>query len=158
MEENKIKETIEDLERNIRSIRQDIDITESIIEIPKLRDRVRVLQNARDIAVELQETIRGASNHSKDIFILKGNNRLEMAFFVDKLKEEFREVIKAYVKKDSDNFLEEIFDVLQVVVDILAKLEMNEPDMKKAIEMHNSKIKSRGFELEYPAISFNMME
>jgi len=158
MEENKIKETIEDLERNIRSIRQDIDITESIIEIPKLRDRVRVLQNALNIAREAHETIRGASNPSKDIFILKGNNKLEMAFFIDKLKEETEEVIKAFLNKDDENFIEEVLDVQQIVVDILAKLEMNEPDIKKAIEMHNAKIKSRGFELEYPAISFNMME
>ena len=158
MEENKIKETIEDLERTIVGLNHEINHTESLIEIPTIRNRIRVLQNALNIARELQETIRGTYNPSKDIFILKGNNRLEMAFFVDKLKEEFREVIKAYVKKDSDNFLEEIFDVLQVVVDILAKLEMNEPDMKKAIEMHNAKLKKRGFELEYPAISFNMME
>ncbi len=158
MEENKIKETIEELERMIRNYKHEIYHTESIISIPKLRNEVRTLQKSLNIAREAQETIRGDSNPSKDIFILKGNNKLEMAFFIDKLKEETEEVIKAYIKKDDENFIEEIFDVLQVVIDILAKLEMNEPDIKKAIEMHNAKLKKRGFELEYAAISFNMME
>jgi phosphoribosyl-ATP pyrophosphohydrolase len=158
MEENKRKETIEELERMIRNYKHEIYHTESIISIPKLRNEVRALQKSLNIAREAQETIRGTSNPSKDIFIPKGNNKLEMAFFVDKLKEEFREVIKAYENKDDDNFLEELFDVLQVITDILAKLELNEIGLQKAIEMHNAKLKSRGFELEYAALSFNMME
>jgi NTP pyrophosphatase (non-canonical NTP hydrolase) len=158
MEENKIKETIEDLERTISGLRHEIDHTESLIELPTIRNRIWVLQKALDIARELHEAHRGTSNPSKDIFILKNNNKLEMAFFMDKLKEEFREVIKAYKNKDDDNFLEEIFDVLQVVVDILARLELNEIGLQKAIEMHNAKLKSRGFELEYAALSFNFLE
>ena len=158
MEEVIRKETIEGLERLIRNYEHEIEHTESLIYTPRFRGEIRTIQNALNMIREAQETIRGVSNPSKDIFILKGNNKLEMAFFIDKLKEETEEVIKAFLNKDDDNFLEEVLDVQQIVVDILAKLEMNEPDTKKAIEMHNAKIKSRGFELEYPAISFNMME
>lgn len=158
MEENKIKETIEDLERTIGAMRYEIDHTESLIELPTIRNRIRVLQKALDIARELHKANRGDSSPSKDIFILKNNNKLELAFFVDKLKEEFREVIAAYKNKDDDNFLEELFDLVQVITDILAKLELSENNLQKAIEMHNSKLKSRGFELEYAALSFNMME
>ncbi|MDF2800831.1 MAG: hypothetical protein K0S61_734 [Anaerocolumna sp.] len=168
MEENKIKETIEDLERTIAGLNYEINHTESLIELPTIRNRIRVLQNALNIAREAQETIRGTSNPSKDIFIPKGNNKLELAFFMDKLKEETKEVINAYEKeivKDYytngiNNLLEEIVDVVQVAADILAKLELSPKTIEQAIEIHNSKLKSRGLELDenYPVLRFKMME
>lgn len=158
MEENKIKETIEDLERNIRSIREDIDKTESIIEIPKLRDRVRVLQNALDIAVCVQNYLQRGSSSKVDIFILEGNERLKMGFFVKKLKEETDEVIQAYDNFDRENVKEEVLDVLQVGVGILARMGLSEIEIKKAVDMHNAKLDKRGFARKYAALSLNLME
>ena len=66
---------------------------------------------------------------------------------VDKLLEEAHEFINAINNNDEENMIEEFFDVIQVMINILNKYELTDMLFSGLID-HREKLVSRGWNIE----------
>ena len=66
---------------------------------------------------------------------------------VDKLTEETHEFINAISNNDEENIIEEFYDVIQVMINILYKYELID-ELEKGLSLHNEKIVNRGWNIE----------
>ena len=66
---------------------------------------------------------------------------------VDKLKEETHEFINAVSNNDEDNMIEEFYDVIQVMLNILYKYELTDK-LDDGLQDHIEKLASRGWNIE----------
>jgi len=89
------------------------------------------------------------------LYVLDKNERLNLDnskwTFKDisrKLHEESKELREALTLTDNEHIAEKALDVIQVVIGLLDKLSNGNMDLKKEIEIHNSKLKGRGWELK----------
>ena len=65
---------------------------------------------------------------------------------VDKLTEETHEFINAISNNDEENIIEEFFDVMQVMLNILYKYELTDK-LQEGLSLHNEKIVNRGWDI-----------
>lgn len=95
------------------------------------------------------------SNNGKPGFNFPILDTSEIAFEVelDKLREETEELIGAAIKYKTneivtiDNVIEESYDVIQVVINLIDKLELTDY-MQEGLEKHIEKLKGRGWEFK----------
>lgn len=72
---------------------------------------------------------------------------ISLATEVDKLTEETHEFINAISNNDEDNMIEEFFDVIQVMVNVLYRYQIAYK-LEDGLQEHIEKLKSRGWEIE----------
>lgn len=72
---------------------------------------------------------------------------ISLATEVDKLSEETHEFINAVSNNDEDNMIEEFFDVIQVVINILYRYELTDK-LEEGLKIHIEKLKSRGWNID----------
>ena len=95
------------------------------------------------------------SNNGKPGFNFPILDTSEIAFEVelDKLREETEELIGAAIKYKTneivtiDNVIEESYDVIQVVINLIDKLELTDY-MQEGLEKHIEKLKGRGWKFK----------
>lgn len=66
---------------------------------------------------------------------------------VEKIDEEIDEVVEALINNDTDNIIEECWDVIQAILGLI-KIKGLEKEFKKGFEKHKGKILGRGYKLE----------
>lgn len=74
-------------------------------------------------------------------------SEISLATEVDKLTEETHEFINAIANNDEDNMIEEFFDVIQVMVNVLYRYQITYK-LEDGLQVHIEKLKSRGWEIE----------
>lgn len=74
-------------------------------------------------------------------------SKISLVEELDKLTEETHEFINAIVNNDEDNMIEEFFDVIQVMANILHRYELTDK-LDEGLKIHIEKLKSRGWEIE----------
>lgn len=74
-------------------------------------------------------------------------SEISLATEVDKLTEETHEFINAIANNDEDNMIEEFFDVIQVMVNVLYRYQITYK-LEDGLQEHIEKLKSRGWEIE----------
>lgn len=74
-------------------------------------------------------------------------SEISLATEVDKLTEETHEFINAIANNDEDNIIEEFFDVIQVMVNVLYRYQITYK-LEDGLQEHIEKLKSRGWEIE----------
>lgn len=74
-------------------------------------------------------------------------SEISLATEVDKLTEETHEFINAISNNDEDNMIEEFFDVIQVMVNVLYRYQITYK-LEDGLQEHIEKLKSRGWEIE----------
>lgn len=74
-------------------------------------------------------------------------SEISLATEVDKLTEETHEFINALSNNDEDNMIEEFFDVIQVMVNVLYRYQITYK-LEDGLQEHIEKLKSRGWEIE----------
>ena len=72
---------------------------------------------------------------------------ISLATEVDKLKEETHEFINAVSNNDEDNMIEEFFDVIQVMINILHRYDITYK-LEDGLQEHIEKLASRGWNIE----------
>ena len=76
------------------------------------------------------------------------NENLELGELLLKLEEECDEFLSAIEFDDDDNALEEFYDVIQVMVNILDKVDINTKEIESAYFKHHRKLLERGWEFK----------
>lgn len=66
---------------------------------------------------------------------------------VDKLTEETHEFINAIANNDEDNMIEEFFDVIQVMINILHRYRVTDK-LEDGLQDHIEKLASRGWNID----------
>lgn len=74
-------------------------------------------------------------------------SEISLATEVDKLTEETHEFINAIANNDEENMIEEFFDVIQVMVNVLYRYQITYK-LEDGLQEHIEKLKSRGWEIE----------
>lgn len=74
-------------------------------------------------------------------------SEISLATEVDKLTEETHEFINALSNNDEDNMIEEFFDVIQVMVNVLYRYQITYK-LEDGLQEHIEKLKSRGWNIE----------
>ena len=76
------------------------------------------------------------------------NESLDLGDLLLKLEEECDEFLSAIEFADDVNALEEFYDVIQVMVNILDKLDINTKEIESAYFKHHRKLLERGWEFK----------
>ena len=76
------------------------------------------------------------------------NENLNLGELLLKLDEEYEEFLSAIEFVDNDNALEEFYDVIQVMVNILDKMGINSKEIESAYFKHHRKLLDRGWEFK----------
>ena len=76
------------------------------------------------------------------------NENLNSGELLLKLDEEYEEFLSAIEFADDDNALEEFYDVVQVMVNILDKIDINTKEIESAYFKHHRKLLDRGWEFK----------
>ena len=76
------------------------------------------------------------------------NENLDLGELLLKLEEECDEFLSAIEFSDDDNALEEFYDVIQVMVNILDKVDINTKEIESAYFKHHRKLLERGWEFK----------
>ena len=74
-------------------------------------------------------------------------NKISLVTEVDKLTEETHEFINAIANNDEDNMIEEFFDVVQVMMNILHRYELTDK-LEEGLSLHNKKMVNRNWNIE----------
>ena len=76
------------------------------------------------------------------------NENLDLGELLLKLDEEYDEFLSAIEFADDDNALEEFYDVIQVMVNILDKVDITTKEIESAYFKHHRKLLGRGWEFK----------
>ena len=76
------------------------------------------------------------------------NEDLDLGDLLLKLEEECDEFLSAIEFADDDNALEEFYDVIQVMVNILDKVGITTKEIESAYFKHHRKLLNRGWEFK----------
>ena len=76
------------------------------------------------------------------------NENLNLGELLWKLDEEYEEFLSAVEFSDNENLLEEFYDVIQVMVNILDKVDINTKEVEGAYFKHHRKLLERGWEFK----------
>ena len=76
------------------------------------------------------------------------NENLDLGDLLIKLDEEYEEFLSAIEFADDDNALEEFYDVIQVMVNILDKIDITTKEIESAYFKHHRKLLERGWEFK----------
>ena len=76
------------------------------------------------------------------------NENLDIEELLGKLDEEYEEFLSAVEFSDNENLLEEFYDVIQVMVNILDKIDINTKEVEGAYFKHHRKLLDRGWEFK----------
>ena len=76
------------------------------------------------------------------------NENLDLGELLGKLDEEYEEFLSAVEFSDNENLLEEFYDVIQVMVNILDKIDINTKEVEGAYFKHHRKLLDRGWEFK----------
>ena len=76
------------------------------------------------------------------------NENLNLGELLLKLDEEYEEFLSAIEFVDNDNALEEFYDVIQVMVNILDKMGITTKEIESAYFKHHRKLLERGWEFK----------
>ena len=76
------------------------------------------------------------------------NENLDLGDLLLKLEEECDEFLSAIEFADDDNALEEFYDVIQVMVNILDKVRITNKEIESAYFKHHRKLLDRGWEFK----------
>ena len=76
------------------------------------------------------------------------NENLDLGELLIKLEEECDEFLSAIEFADDDNALEEFYDVIQVMVNILDKVDITTKEIESAYFKHHRKLLDRGWEFK----------
>ena len=76
------------------------------------------------------------------------NENLDLGDLLIKLDEEYEEFLSAIEFADDDNALEEFYDVIQVMVNIMDMLEISTKEIESAYFKHHRKLLDRGWEFK----------
>ena len=76
------------------------------------------------------------------------NENLDLGDLLIKLDEEYEEFLSAIEFADDDNALEEFYDVIQVMVNILDKVGITTKEIESAYFKHHRKLLDRGWEFK----------
>ena len=76
------------------------------------------------------------------------NENLDLGDLLLKLEEEYEEFLSAIEFADDDNALEEFYDVIQVMVNILDKVGITTKEIESAYFKHHRKLLERGWEFK----------
>ena len=74
-------------------------------------------------------------------------SKISLVEEVDKLSEETHEFINAMVNNDEENMIEEFFDVIQVMINILHRYDITYK-LEDGLQDHIEKLVSRGWNIE----------
>lgn len=76
------------------------------------------------------------------------NENLKSGELLLKLDEEYEEFLSAIEFVDNENVLEEFYDVIQVMVNILDKMGITTKEIESAYFKHHRKLLDRGWEFK----------
>ena len=76
------------------------------------------------------------------------NENLGIEELLGKLDEEYEEFLSAVEFSDNENLLEEFYDVIQVMVNILDKMGITSKEIESAYFKHHRKLLDRGWEFK----------
>ena len=76
------------------------------------------------------------------------NENLNSGELLLKLDEEYEEFLSAIEFADDDNALEEFYDVIQVMVNIMDKVGITTKEIESAYFKHHRKLLDRGWEFK----------
>ena len=76
------------------------------------------------------------------------NENLDLGELLLKLDEEYEEFLSAIEFSDNENLLEEFYDVIQVMVNILDKVDINTKEVEGAYFKHHRKLLDRGWKFK----------
>ena len=76
------------------------------------------------------------------------NENLNSGELLLKLDEEYEEFLSAIEFVDNENALEEFYDVIQVMVNILDKMGITSKEIESAYFKHHRKLLDRGWEFK----------
>ena len=76
------------------------------------------------------------------------NENLDLGELLLKLEEEYDEFLSAIEFADDNNVLEEFYDVIQVMVNILDKIDITTKEVEGAYFKHHRKLLDRGWEFK----------
>ena len=76
------------------------------------------------------------------------NENLDLEDLLIKLDEEYEEFLSAIEFADNDNALEEFYDVIQVMVNIMDKVDISTKEIESAYFKHHRKLLDRGWEFK----------
>ena len=76
------------------------------------------------------------------------NENLDLGDLLLKLEEECDEFLSAIEFADDDNALEEFYDVIQVMVNILDKIDISTKEIESAYFKHHSNLLDSGWEFK----------
>ena len=76
------------------------------------------------------------------------NENLDLGELLLKLDEEYEEFLSSIEFSDDDNALEEFYDVIQVMVNILDKVGITTKEIESAYFKHHRKLLDRGWEFK----------
>ena len=76
------------------------------------------------------------------------NENLNSGELLLKLDEEYEEFLSSIEFVDNDNALEEFYDVIQVMVNILDKMDITSKEIESGYFKHHRKLLDRGWEFK----------
>lgn len=76
------------------------------------------------------------------------NESLNLDELMEKFEEEYEEFVIAVESFDYENVLEEFYDVVQVMVNIMDMLEITTKEIESAYFKHHRKLLERGWEFK----------
>ena len=76
------------------------------------------------------------------------NENLDLGDLLLKLEEEYDEFLSAIEFADNENIIEEFYDVIQVMVNILDKVGITNKEIESAYFKHHRKLLDRGWEFK----------
>ena len=76
------------------------------------------------------------------------NESLNLDELMEKFEEEYEEFLSAIEFANDDNALEEFYDVIQVMVNIMDMLEISTKDIESAYFKHHRKLLDRGWKFK----------
>ena len=76
------------------------------------------------------------------------NEYVDVGEVLAKLDEEYEEFLSAVEFSDNENLLEEFYDVIQVMVNILDKVDITTKEIESAYFKHHRKLLDRGWEFK----------
>ena len=82
----------------------------------------------------------------KNKFTVLNINNISIEEEIEKLNEEVKEFIEAMEKEDSENIVEEFYDVIQVLVNLTYKYNVTD-DLGEGLHKHLRKIKERNWDI-----------
>lgn len=101
-----------------------------------------------DMSLKIIKTQNDLINEYENIkFPILDISEISLATEVDKLTEETHEFINALSNNDEDNMIEEFFDVIQVMVNVLYRYQITYK-LEDGLQEHIEKLKSRCWNIE----------